>query len=202
MTVLVAHPATSAFADPDDFERWDLVDPGKKTLATYYVSSHGRVKSVRRYKGGRRGKVARTEEKMLSQCVVKDKSGRVDRCHVCLGARNVKYVHHLVAHAFIGPRPDGLVIDHRDGDPTNNDVRNLRYVTQAENVMNTVRGDDYGIHKYTVKGKYTYYAVQFRRDGVLTHYSNHKSKAEAVAARDAKLAELDAAAREGAEHCR
>ena len=45
-----------------------------------------------------------------------------------------KFVHTLVAEAFIGPRPEGLVIDHIDGNPKNNHVSNLEYVTQKENM--------------------------------------------------------------------
>lgn len=44
------------------------------------------------------------------------------------------YVHAIVAEAFIGPRPAKLVINHKDGNPANNKVDNLEYVTQKENV--------------------------------------------------------------------
>ena len=44
------------------------------------------------------------------------------------------YIHHLVAEAFIGPRPNGKVIDHIDGNTRNNDAGNLQYVTQQVNV--------------------------------------------------------------------
>jgi len=37
---------------------------------------------------------------------------------------------------FVGPRPEGLVIDHIDRDRLNNIVSNLRYVTQKENMFN------------------------------------------------------------------
>lgn len=47
------------------------------------------------------------------------------------------YIHHLVAKAFIGERPQGLVIDHIDRDCFNNDASNLRYCSYKENAMNT-----------------------------------------------------------------
>jgi hypothetical protein len=45
-------------------------------------------------------------------------------------------VHHLVAKCFIGERPDELVIDHIDQNKLNNNVENLRYVTQQINCIN------------------------------------------------------------------
>lgn len=42
-------------------------------------------------------------------------------------------VHSLVAEAFIGPRPDGLIVNHKDFDKRNNAVSNLEYVTYSEN---------------------------------------------------------------------
>lgn len=48
-------------------------------------------------------------------------------------------VHVLVAEAFIGPRPDGAVTRHLDGNHTNNTPSNLMYGTWAENVQDAVR---------------------------------------------------------------
>lgn len=44
------------------------------------------------------------------------------------------YIHHLVAEAFIGPRPEGALVLHGDGDKLNNHHSNLRYGTQLENI--------------------------------------------------------------------
>ena len=55
------------------------------------------------------------------------------------GRRINKLFHHVVAEVFIGPRPHGLVIDHIDQSKLNNDVSNLRYITQKENMRNTHR---------------------------------------------------------------
>lgn len=43
-------------------------------------------------------------------------------------------VHALVALTFIGPRPDGKVINHLDGNKLNNRPENLEYCTGAENM--------------------------------------------------------------------
>lgn len=57
----------------------------------------------------------------------------------CNGKQRRHSVHSLVAAAFIGPRPEGLVIRHLDGDPQNNWAYNLAYGTQAENMQDMLR---------------------------------------------------------------
>lgn len=54
--------------------------------------------------------------------------------------------HQLVARAFIGPRPIGMVINHKDGVKTNNHVDNLEYCTPKEN------RDHAKIHRLYVSG--------------------------------------------------
>lgn len=55
------------------------------------------------------------------------------------------FVHRLVLAAFVGPRPEGLVIRHLDGDPSNNVLGNLQYGTPSENSQDMVR---HGRHLY------------------------------------------------------
>lgn len=47
-------------------------------------------------------------------------------------------VHILVAHAFLGPRPDGMDINHMDGNKAHNSWLNLEYVTRSANVLHSV----------------------------------------------------------------
>jgi len=54
-------------------------------------------------------------------------------------------VHVLVANCFLGDRPPGLVVNHKDGNGANNWHENLEYVTQAENCRHAVRT---GARKY------------------------------------------------------
>jgi len=50
------------------------------------------------------------------------------------GSRQRIALHILVATTFLGPRPEGLVVAHLDGDKSNNRLENLAYVTQRENI--------------------------------------------------------------------
>lgn len=45
-------------------------------------------------------------------------------------------VHRLVALAFLGERPEGLVVDHIDRNKENNHFTNLRYATPSVNSKN------------------------------------------------------------------
>ncbi len=47
--------------------------------------------------------------------------------------RHYKTVHSLVAAAFIGPRPKGYEVNHKNGVTTDNRIENLEYVTMAQN---------------------------------------------------------------------
>lgn len=55
------------------------------------------------------------------------------------GVSKTRRVHHLVAEAFIGPRPEGLETRHLDDNSGNNQVSNLAYGTTAENRQDMLR---------------------------------------------------------------
>lgn len=54
------------------------------------------------------------------------------------GKKYAKKVHILVAEAFLGPRPDGHLIRHLDGNVSNNCPSNLAYGTPRENNLDRV----------------------------------------------------------------
>ena len=62
------------------------------------------------------------------------------------GRTFIRYVHGLVLLAFKGPAPDGMECLHRDGDPKNNALANLRWGTAKENAA------DRDNHGRTVRG--------------------------------------------------
>ena len=87
----------------------------------YQVSSSGQVTSPR-------GRALRHE-------IVKGGYHRV-AVHGATGRRRY-LVHVLVAELFLGPKPPGHEVNHRDGDKNNNNVANLEYVTPASNVRHS-----------------------------------------------------------------
>lgn len=104
----------------------------------YEVSDAGLVRSVARTVvdyGGRGG--ARRERSYKSMPIAlhkpKSKNGRVCVTLKKEGKATQRLVSHLVAFAFLGPRPDGHHIAHNDGNLDNNSLANLRYATPKEN---------------------------------------------------------------------
>lgn len=61
------------------------------------------------------------------------------------GIPKMLYVHTLVLTAFSGPRPEGTVARHLDGDKTHNAPSNLAWGSPSENVYDRVR---HGTHHY------------------------------------------------------
>lgn len=51
----------------------------------------------------------------------------------------VRYAHRLVADAFLGPIPEGMQVNHKDGNRANCDVDNLEIVTNGENRAHAYR---------------------------------------------------------------
>ncbi|WP_423489008.1 HNH endonuclease signature motif containing protein [Mycobacteroides sp. PCS013] len=54
-----------------------------------------------------------------------------------LDGQKVK-VHHAVLAAFVGPRPEGMLVLHSNDDPSDNRLENLRYGTISDNQMDSV----------------------------------------------------------------
>lgn len=50
-------------------------------------------------------------------------------------------VHGLVSEAFLGPRPKGLEVHHKNGRRTDNRLCNLEYVTHRQNIRLSVKSD-------------------------------------------------------------
>lgn len=100
-------------------EIWKPI-PGYECL--YLASNYGRIRSIKRNT---------TSGKVLKQKM--DKNGY---CIVSMykeGKMKSKKVHRLVWEAFNGPIPDGMQINHKDENASNNNLDNLMLCTQKEN---------------------------------------------------------------------
>jgi hypothetical protein len=73
---------------------------------------------------------------------------RVVRPTVGLPGRGTVRVHVLVCETFIGPRPDGLLTRHLNGNPYDNRIENLAYGTVSENSLDCV---SHGTHPLASK---------------------------------------------------
>lgn len=74
----------------------------------------------------------------------------------CIKGKSVtKKTHTLVAECWLGPRPEGYVIDHIDRDKHNNHHSNLRYVTRHDNAMNVSDEEKERRRQSLAKGSYT-----------------------------------------------
>ena len=52
------------------------------------------------------------------------------------GKRNRKFIHNVIWEYNYGPIPDGMMVDHRDRNPLNNQKQNLRLVRKQDNTKN------------------------------------------------------------------
>jgi hypothetical protein len=141
---------------PDDTEEWR---PVTRAPEHYEVSNFGRV---------RRATYAPTSPYMTMTSpgrLRKLTRGHHDYQFVILSVRNKIIpciVHQLVAEAFLDPKPTPQhTVNHIDGDPTNNHVRNLEWATRLEQTQHAIRlglMDPNGIKQYQTRGEQHYAA--------------------------------------------
>lgn len=110
----------------NSIEQWKAIPefPG------YEASSHGRIRSRhKQYGGANRG--WSDEWRVLIPKNDKDGYQTVTPFRDC--KQFIRKVHHLVLLAFVGPKPDGMVCRHLDGNRQNNRADNLKWGTHQEN---------------------------------------------------------------------
>lgn len=97
-------------------EEWKEV---RGTAGMYMVSNYGRVKSFKSVNPNGR--------------ILKGSANSCGYILVSIFGLS-RHVHKLVAEAFIGPCPEGMVVHHKDDDRSNPRADNLEYITNAKNV--------------------------------------------------------------------
>lgn len=113
-------------------ENWNPVEDYEEL---YEISNLGRIKGLKKRCGG--AVVGFLREKILKQCphtgdyltVALCKNGKVKR----------KYVHRLVADAFLADDSSRRCINHKDGNKKNNYAGNLERCTYRENNLHAYR---------------------------------------------------------------
>jgi hypothetical protein len=115
--------------------RYEVSNTGSVRSCTFYYTTRNKWSTFTRVKHGR----------VLAQ--------KLDRygyyvVHLCLGKRGsnlYRPVHSLVAEAFLGPKPEGLIVLHGPRGKLCNEVSNLSYGTHAQNSRDRLRD---GTHVY------------------------------------------------------
>jgi len=92
--------------------------------------------------------------------------------------------HRIIWLLWYGTEPAAL-LDHRDGDPTNNRIANLRLATKAQNGQN--RPDALGVCFYPATGKWRAYITH---QGKTRHLGVFESLESALGARRAAMRDL------------
>lgn len=112
-----------------DNEVWKDI-PG---FAGYQISNQGRVRSCRFGTGG--GVKFKHWREITPSFNGRKSHLMVDL--VCLPRKRKQFqLHRLLYEVFIGPIPEGVLVEHRDRNGLNNNLENLRLSNQSQNVVN------------------------------------------------------------------
>lgn len=133
-------------------ERWIEVDgfPG------YEVSDHGSVRSIDRIIERTGWTSLRVKGRVLAQH--RDRRGYPMVALYNRGYRKFIRVHRLVALAFIQNPEHKRTVNHIDGDKSNNNLNNLEWATDSENIIHAVKNGlmvfTMGAEKYNSRAVY------------------------------------------------
>ncbi len=121
------------------YEEWRPV----KECDDYMVSNLGRVKSMKRERTIERFRYGRHERQLVHypETILKPRqTGEHLGVTIRAGLQSrSRYVHRLVAVAFLGGIPDGQEVNHIDGNKENNCASNLEYCTRSGNMKHAQR---------------------------------------------------------------
>lgn len=113
-------------------EKWKAIE-GFEGL--YEISNKGQVKALDRYVLNNGGMQHRKERILKPH---KQNGGHLIVVLCKDGKTYPRTIHRLVAIAFIPNPQNKPVVDHKDTNPLNNNVDNLKWVTQKENCLNPI----------------------------------------------------------------
>lgn len=118
----------------------------------YEASSLGRIRSLDVIRTAPNGGEWVKKGQILKPRVIND-FGHLGVKLSVNGVKCDRTVHYLAATAFHGERPEGLLIRHLDGRPSNNAPSNLAYGTQVDNMADAIAHDtvEFGERRYNAK---------------------------------------------------
>lgn len=109
----------------------------------YEVSNAGRIRSVDHLLESKTDSIGRKmPAKSIKGRMISQRLHQFGYFVVTLsknGNRYTRTVHKLVAEAFFGVRKSGDVVRHLDGNPQNNNVSNLAYGSQKQNMQDAIK---------------------------------------------------------------
>lgn len=112
-------------------------------LESYVISKNGEIKALSKIREGSLSQLKNNRDKGKCLRHYKEKiikqSFKQRYWYACLCHNGIKKdyrVHRLIYQTYIGEIPEGMVIDHIDGNTKNNSLDNLRCVTPKENCNN------------------------------------------------------------------
>lgn len=116
-------------------EQWKMI-PGYEGL--YEASTLGQIRSAE----GKITSNARYSRRVWKQRIIKQKyvnrkTGKCRDARVCLwkdGKEKTHLVSRLVAMTWCNGYADGLTVNHKDGNPLNNNYKNLEWMSLADNI--------------------------------------------------------------------
>lgn len=146
----------------------------------YQVSNLGRVKSLDHYtvQKDRNGKLYKRF--MKGRILTQYKHKSADKYYYTVsfhknGHIQVKYVHILVAEAFLKKENENYVVDHINRDSLDSRLANLRYVKNSDNIKNRIVQFKPDLHKVQ-----NGYQVRISVDGIRKHIGFRKTYEEAL----------------------
>lgn len=121
--------------------------PCPRCETRYSVSNIGRIRRDASYNSTYAGRIITLHEAPTGYPLVTLRNDGGKR-----GGKRI-LVHQLVALAFIGPRPTGYHVNHKNGIKSDNRVDNLEYVTPSENIQHALRLGltTHGAQRYNAK---------------------------------------------------
>lgn len=99
--------------------------------------------------------------------------------------------HRIIWSLFNGPIPEGMLIDHIDGDPGNNKIENLRLATRQQNNANSSGNKGKELPKGITLNPSGKYRVRLTAKGITYSLGTFKELDDAIAVYNAKTLEIN-----------